>query len=231
MINAIIIEDEELARAGIKSYLSKYFEEIEVIGEFEGVQDALRFLPLNEVEIIFLDVQLKDGLGTELLKKIDTQHYRIVFITAHEDYAMDAFKHKAFGYLLKPLDPEDFQEIINRVILDIKINPKEKMIKVPISESNVWMKTSEIVRCESQSNYSIIYTVDKSYIISKTLKFVEIELINSTQFVRIHQSHLINLKFVMNKEIKHNTIELSTGDLIPVSRSKKDALIEAFNTL
>ena len=169
MTRAIIIEDELPARVTIKIFLEKYFEEIQVVGEFDSKAGALDFISENDVEIVFLDVQLSDGLGLDLLKLIDTDKYRIVFITAHEDYAMEAFKYKAFGYLLKPLDPEDFQDIMKRVLVDIGLSKTGDVIKIPISNGNVWINTNDIVRCESENNYCVIYTEDKSYLISKTL--------------------------------------------------------------
>jgi two-component system LytT family response regulator len=228
-IKAIQIEDELPARKTLKSYLKKYFPEITLDGEFGEMSEALKYLKANDVQIIFLDVQLKDGLGIDLLEKIDSSLYRIIFTTAFEKYAMDAFRHKAFGYLLKPLDPDDFQEIISRALTDIKLNTSKDKVRLPIANGNVWIDINQIVRCESSSNYTRIYCEDRSYIISKTLKFVENELLNSTQFIRCHHSHLINLKYLFRHEIKHNCIELTNGESVPVSRAKRSELIEKFN--
>jgi two-component system LytT family response regulator len=116
---ATIIEDEIPARITLKSYLAKYFESIEVIAEIDNTQESIDFLNQNHCDILFIDVQLKDGKAIEILNKIDTSKHKIVFTTAHDDYTLEAFKHKAFGYLLKPLDPKDFKEIVGRILIDL----------------------------------------------------------------------------------------------------------------
>lgn len=225
---AVIIEDELPARATIRSYVKKYAPEVVIAEEFDSVQSGMNYLKSNSPDIVFLDVQLSDGLGIDILNKIDTSKLRIIFTTAHEQYAMQAFKNKAFGYLLKPLNPLDFKEIIRRVIIDALNTKTNRTIKLPISDGEIWIKLSDIVRCQSFSNYTRIFCTQKSYTISKTLKYVETELLNSDQFVRVHQSHLINIDFVAEKEIKKQCVLLSNGDLIPVSRSRKLDLIDRF---
>ena len=228
---AVIIEDEYPARNTLKSYLKKYFPKLIVLAELETIKESFLFLSENKVDIIFLDVQLKDGKGIELLNQIDSSNYKIIFTTAFDEYAIDAFKHKSFGYLLKPIDPIDFKEILNRVINDLlhsAINNNTKSIKIPIANGFKSVKIEDIIRCESESNYTkfILNNNEPILIISKTLKYVENELINSNRFMRVHQSHLINLNFIEKKEIKNNLIKLKNGENIPVSRANKIALFE-----
>jgi two-component system LytT family response regulator len=229
MFSAIIIEDEMPARVTIKSYLKRYFDNINIISEFETIADSLIYLEKHSPDIIFLDVQLKDGKGIEILSKIDPSRFRIIFTTAFDSYTLEAFKHKAFGYLIKPIDPLDFKEIITRVINDLsndETSTTKRRIKLPTGQGYLWVLISEIIRCEAKSNYTLIYLSiqNKPVIVSKTLKFVENELINSESFIRVHQSHLVNKKYISKNAIISNNILLSTGDLIPVSRSKKNDL-------
>ncbi|MBL4702976.1 MAG: response regulator transcription factor [Flavobacteriales bacterium] len=229
IVTAIIIEDEFLARKTLKSYLRKYFPSIRLIAEFDSIVKSKMFLKDNPVHIIFIDVQLKDGIGTELLQQIDTSKYKIVFTTAYEEYALEAFKFKAFGYLLKPIDPLEFKAIMNRVIKDISTEmPRSKKIKIPKSNGHIWININVIIRCESESNYTKIHCQNETYTVARTLKYVEGKMINDDQFIRVHQSHLLNKNFIKKSEILKNSIELEDGTLLPVARSKKSMLIEMF---
>lgn len=226
--SAVIIEDEIPARITLKSYLTKYFSTIKVIAEIDTIQESIDFLAYHQTDILFLDVQLKDGKAIDILNKIDTDKYKIVFTTAFDEYALDAFKHKSFGYLLKPLDPDDFKEIVERVIKDLTYQNKTKKIRIPISTGYRWVDVNDIIRCEAESNYTKLIIKDRSAncTISKTLKYVENEIINSSHFFRVHQSHLININYIKNAEIKYFNISLKNGDTVPVSRSHKNELHE-----
>jgi two-component system LytT family response regulator len=227
--NTLIIEDELPARITLNSYLRKYFDTINVVAELGTVEESVSFLNKTQVDIIFLDIQLKDGKGVDILDRIDSTKYKIIFTTAHEEFALEAFKHRAFGYLLKPLDPTDFKEILNRAIKDLttpKLEPINNRIRIPISSGYEWIEIDDIIRCEAESNYTKVIVKDTKYIISKTLKHVEHELINSVLFSRVHQSHLVNLNWIDSTQIKNNTITLKNGDEIPVSRAHKDELFQ-----
>lgn len=232
-INAIIVEDERHARLMLCSYLKKYYPNVTVRFELDSVQEAVHVLNRQTAHILFLDVQLRDGLGTEILRRLRSKHsYRIIFTTAHDNYTQEAFHHKAFGYLLKPLDPSDFKGIMNRVIKDITFADQTiKRIKVPTSKGYVMIDTSNIVRCESESNYTRIICDTQSYILSKTLKWVEQEVLQDYSFVRVHQSHLVNIDFVNTEELETNYLNLTNGDRIPVSRSKRSQLRDKLEEL
>jgi two-component system, LytTR family, response regulator len=217
---AVIIEDEIPARLTLKTYLAKYFENIDVIAEIDNVKDAIDFLVREDADILFLDVQLRDGKAIEILDAIDVNKYKLVFTTAYNEYAIDAFKHKSFGYLLKPLDPNDFREIVGRVLNDLVNSSKQKKIKIPLNSGYKIIDVQDVIRCESESNYTKIYINNEPnpYLISKTLKSVEKEIIDSPLFFRIHRSHLINSNYIKSSEVKNNTIMLLNGTAIPVSR-------------
>ncbi|MGE0567067.1 MAG: LytR/AlgR family response regulator transcription factor [Bacteroidia bacterium] len=221
---AIIVEDELPARITLKSYISKYSNAIDIVGEFETVKSSLEFIANNNVQIIFVDVQLKDGLGTKLLESINTGLYKIIFTTAYTDYTFEAFKHKAFGYLLKPINPNDYKEIINRVIISLSAEEAKKSVKIPLSSGHKLLNIENIIRCEAESNYTKIYINqddNKCLTISKTLKYVEHTLLSSNLFVRVHQSHLVNTMYIKDPEIKSNAIVLTNGDKVPISRTRK----------
>ncbi|MGE0568180.1 MAG: LytR/AlgR family response regulator transcription factor [Bacteroidia bacterium] len=223
----VILEDEIPAREILKDYIKRYFNNVTVLAEIDNIRESIQYLDNHEVDILFVDVNLKDGKSIDILNKIDTTKYKIIFTTAFEGYALDAFRFKSFGYLLKPLDPIDFKEIMNRVIIDLKNESQnsDKRIKIQIASGSRWLHLYEIVRCEAEGNYAILHLKDKSrVVVSKTLKYVESNIINSSNFIRVHQSHLINKSFIKSEIIQNNLIELTNGDLVPVSRSKRNSL-------
>ncbi len=234
-IRAIIIEDEAPARTTIKSYLGFYAPEVELIKEIDSVKEGLTFLQSNSDHlIVFLDIELRDGKGIDIINNIDCSKLKIIYTTAYRDYALHAFENMAFGYLLKPINPIDFKTVLTRAITDIKHQQSSSgKLKVPIAGGNEWIEISSIIRCEAQVNYSkIVYSQsNKSVVVAKTLKQLEKELTSSQLFIRTHQSHLINCQFISDKRIINNIICLSNGDLIPVSRSRKKDVEELFESL
>lgn len=227
-IKAIIIEDETPARVTLKSYLERYFPQITLVGEAGDLPSAHNLIQNTKHDILFLDIQLEDGLGIELLETIKEAGSRIVFTTAFNNYTITAFKHKAFGYLLKPISPIDFKEIVNRVIKDILVsNIYNVKIKIPTSDGFRYIDSKNIIRCESESNYTRIYLADGSNtLVSKTLKLFEDKLNLETGFLRVHQSHLINSQFIDQKQIKTNHLVLKDGKKIPIARSRKEQITE-----
>lgn len=223
-IKAIIIEDEMPARKTLNSYLKRYFPQVEITGEALDLESGAALLENGSYDFVFLDVQLKDGLGIDLIK--NRKDLRVIFTTAFDQYTAEAFKSKAFGYLLKPLDPNDFKDIVNRVIKDVLVT-NTQLVKLKIATKNgyAYIETTSIVRCEAESNYSRVFTSDeKSYMLSKSLKYLETELRETGKFVRVHQSHLVNVHFVDQKKMEANFITLTTGEKIPVSRARKEDL-------
>ncbi len=224
-ISAVIIEDESLARVTLKSYLELYAPEVELIKEIDSVKEAIPFLKSHsETLIVFLDMELLDGKGTEIVDNVDCSKFKIIYTTAYNNYALHAFKNMAFGYLLKPINPIDFKVILHRAINDIKSSRTSYgKLKVAVRGGSEWLDLTDIIRCEAQANYTKILcsSAGKTIVIAKTLKQLETELEASQLFIRTHQSHLVNLQYIAEKRIKNNTICLKNGDLIPISRSRK----------
>lgn len=226
MIKAIIVEDEFPARETLKSFLERYFPNIVVEAEVDSAKDAITLLNKSSYDVLFLDVQLTDGLGIEVLKQARNILPRVIFTTAHDNFTQEAFQYKAFGYLLKPLDPEDFKDIMNRVIKDVIFkDDSSSYIKVPNKTGNSSIRINEIVRCEAESNYTKIITIKKEYfIISKTLKTMEEDILPKEQFIRTHQSHLVSLKYLNKNEVSSKFLKTILGDEIPISRTRKDSI-------
>ncbi len=239
-MKAIIIDDESSGRRAIRNYINKYAPNIEVLDEADSVKNGLFAILTHKPNLVFLDIRMPDGTGFDLLEKLPEINFQIIFVTAYEQHAIKAFKYSAVDYLLKPINPDDFmaavsklksqaklKEIEDKVELLLKNKHKYERIALPSSSGLKMVMISDIVRCESDNNYTLFYFKDQStYLASKTLKEYD-ELLSSEGFYRTHKSHLINLKCV-NEYIKGDGgyVILENGNHIDVSRRKKDGLIQ-----
>ena len=253
MTTAILIDDDANLRAGMRQMLSRYAPEIDVLGEAESVQSGVEAINLLQPQVIFLDIQLSDGTGFDLLEKLAEMNGKIssqvVFITAHEQYAIKAFRFSALDFLLKPVDPEELQKVIykiknvlaksdNYAHIDLLLeNIRRKVdnfkrIALSTSDGIHLFEISDIIRCESEDNYTKFYIKNnKPILISKTLKEYE-ELLTEHGFERIHQSHLINLNYLKSYIKKDGGyVVMADNSHLPISQRKKERLQELIKTL
>jgi two-component system LytT family response regulator len=253
MTTAILIDDDANLRAGMRQLLSIYAPEINVLGEAESVQTGVEAINLLQPQVIFLDIQLSDGTGFDLLEKLAEMNGKIssqvVFITAHEQYAIKAFRFSALDFLLKPVDPEELQKVIykiknvlaksdNYAHIDLLLeNIRRKVdnfkrIALSTSDGIHLFEISDIIRCESEDNYTKFFIKNnKPILISKTLKEYE-DLLTEHGFERIHQSHLINLVY-LKSYIKRDGgyVVMADNSNLPISQRKKERLQELLKTL
>lgn len=253
MITAILVDDDSNLREGMKALLSRYAPEIKILGEAENVSDAVSVIDGLNPQVVFLDIQLADGTGFDILEKLTEKNGKIasqvVFITAHEQYAIKAFRFSALDFLLKPVDPEELQKVIEKIKNTIKkddtfshidlllenIRKKVdnfKRIALSTSDGIHLFEVSDIIRCESTDNYTTFHIRNsKPILISKTLKEYE-ELLAEHGFERVHQSHLINLNYLKSYIKKDGGYVVMADDSnLPVSQRKKDRLQELIKSL
>lgn len=240
MVTAVIIDDEVRARETIQKMLNGFCPSVNIIGEANGVESGFNLINELKPEVVFLDIQMPDGTGFDLLKKFTTISFKFIIITAYQEFAVKAFKFSAIDYLLKPIDPSDLISAVGKIqetIRSEEINQKFQTFieNTQVSEGNphkvvlktfdsvIVVETKKIVRCESQNNYTFFYLTDNQKIlVSRTLKEYD-DMLSSTGFLRIHQSHLVNLKFVKNyKRFPESHIVLSDGTQIPVAIRKRE---------
>lgn len=253
MITALLIDDDQHLREGMKSMLDRYFPEIAIIGEAESVKTGIVAMEKHKPQVVFLDIHLSDGTGFDILEEVLRVHGKtsshIVFITAHEQYALKAFKFSALDFLLKPVDPEELQKTVNKIKETLEKNnsfehidlllenirkkvDNFKRIALSTSDGIHLFEISDIIRCESQDNYTKFYIKNhKPLLISKTLKEYE-ELLGEHGFERIHQSHLINLAF-LKSYIKNDGgyVIMADNTNIPISQRKKERLQDLIKAL
>ncbi len=236
MIRAIIIDDIPEARTVLKSDLENYCPSIEVVGEAEGVVTGAKCINELKPDLVFLDIQMKDGSGFDLLEILPIKNFKLIFTTASDEYALKAFKFSAVDYLLKPIDPDELMEAVNRVEHQEKASERISLLKENLNHpKRIALNTldkihivqvAEIVRCESSVNYTMFYfTDDTKLLVTKTLKEFD-QLLSDHDFIRVHQSHLINVKFIKGFTKSDGYIFLKDGTKIPVSTRKKQVLME-----
>lgn len=252
MITALLIDDDSNLRNGMKSLLARYAPEIRIIGEADSVETGVSLLLQNPPQVVFLDIHLGDGSGFDLLEAVNQRgklNSQIVFITAHEQYAIKAFRFSALDFLLKPVDPEELQKVIEK--LKQVIDKNDNVAHIDLLLENIRKKTdhfkrialsnsdgihlfevSDIIRCESEDNYTKFYIKNsKPILISKTLKEYE-ELLAAHGFERIHQSHLINLAYLKSYIKKDGGyVIMADSANLPISQRKKERLQELLKTL
>ena len=225
----LIIDDEAHSRETTKMMLHQLYPEIEILGMAKNALEGSEMVRRLAPEFIILDIQMPGKSGIEMIDMIP--HYRgeIVFVTAFNDYAIEAFKKGALHYILKPIDPEELAEAIQRVRRSMSRNqPQGKYLSLSTGEGWVVVRIDDILRCESFKNYTTIYLPDGQHTISKTLKEVE-DRLSGDQFYRIHNSHLIHIAFI-EKILKTDggNVLLTNGDLVPISKGKKKEFFEWF---
>jgi two-component system LytT family response regulator len=246
MIKAVLIDDDKNLREGMKSLLSRFAPNISIIGEADSVATGIEVMNNLKPDVVFLDIQLNDGTGFDILEKLTERHKAItcnvVFITAHEQYAIKAFRFSALDFLLKPVDPDELQKVIEKIenilekkndfshidllLENIRKNVDNfKRIALSTSDGIHLFDISDIVRCESEDNYTRFFIRNnKPILISKTLKEYE-EMLKEHNFERIHQSHLINLSYLKSYIKKDGGYVVMTDDShLPISQRKKERL-------
>lgn len=242
-----IIDDEPNLRDTTRQLLSIYCSEAEVVGEAAGVQSGIRLIRDLEPDLVLLDVEMGDGTGFDLIHAFPERQFAVVFVTAHDDYAVRAFKFSAIDYLLKPLDPDELVRAVQRArtmptatmaglqwqALETNRQVTRKQRLLLKDATHVYLiETDEIIRCESEDNYTRFHlTAERKILISTTLKEYE-TLLAPFHFFRCHQSHLINLQFFDHLDKREGgSVHLKDGSTVPVATRKRDLLLQALAQL
>lgn len=252
MLKAIIIDDESNSREALAGKLDLFCPEIELVGEGGSIDEGLKLLEQKEAHILFLDIDLAGESGFDLLKAIPEEikaELAIIFITAHDEFAIQAIKFSALDYLLKPVDPEELVKAvrklesekglpknatnINVLVENIRqASDSPKKIVVPTSDGMHVIRLSDIIRLESSSNYTTFFlNNEKNLLASKTLKEFD-NMLEGYSFLRIHKSHLVNVNFLKKYvQTDGGYLVLEDGSRIPVANRKKDQLMTLLKNL
>ena len=204
-LSAILVDDERLARKELRSMLAEH-DTIEVIGEAETVEQAVRLIRASHPDVVFLDIQMPGESGFHLLERM-TPSFKVIFVTAFDDYAIRAFEVNALDYLLKPINPARLAQAIDRLSTGEQARPRparkleyEDRLFLEIDERSLFVKVSDLIFIAAAGDYSEISTVDgQRSLVLKPLKEWE-ERLPENHFTRIHRSTIINLEYVARVE-------------------------------
>lgn len=245
-LKAIIIEDEFNARQALKNMLEFYHPEIELIGESASVKESVALLQQTAPDLLFMDVKLPDGESFEVFNSMKARAFQIIFITAHDEYALKAIKLSALDYLLKPIKPKDLKQAVDKAmksmedeeLMKIKIETcvsninspdrRPRRIIINTAEKMHVLDTFDVVRCQARENYTDIYIKNRECIVAaKTLKEFE-EMLSPYGFYRIHYSHLVNMQYVKAFDKRSGGhVQLADKEKVPVSNRRRDGFLKA----
>lgn len=247
MIKAVIIDDIEQARLTFRKDLETYAPDIEIVGEASGVIEGAKLLKNLEIDILFLDIQMQDGSGFDLLDILPEIRFKIIFITASDAHAIKAFRYAAIDYLLKPVDPDElkmaldkfrkqgYSEEENYKLLNETLKQPTKTqerLALHAQDKIHVVSIGEIIRCESNVNYTEFFFKDaKRIVVSKTLKDFE-DILSDLGFFRVHQSHLVNTKMIKEfVKTEGGHLIMTDGKMIPVSTRKRADVVRMLDLL
>jgi len=240
-LNVIIVEDEKTSRDILKNYLAKYCPKVILKGEAENVEEALVLIRNNDLDLVFLDVEMPYGNAFDLLDKVGDRQFETVFVTAYNQYALDALNAHASYYLLKPISIDKLIEAVDYVS---EIKEKENTLQqavlkpvnaqvtgkitIPLQQGFEVLEVADILYCQADDNYTQIFLKDTKKLVSKTLKYFE-ETLAENGFARVHKSYLVNVNAIVEyRKGKGGSVVLSSGKQIMVSPSRKKELLAFF---
>ncbi|MBA3649542.1 MAG: response regulator transcription factor [Chitinophagales bacterium] len=244
MIKTIIVDDEKKFSDALNKMITENFrDKLHVVAKSKSVKEAVHDIKIYDPDLIFLDVEMPPGNGFQVLEQIEKKNFEVIFTTAFDQYAIKAIRFSALDFLLKPFGVQDLNEALKQydekiltektqkqyeVLLYIKsVSDSQKKIALPTLNGFAIVSLGDIIRCESDSNYTQFHLKDKSKIlVCKPLKDYE-GLLEENGFFRVHQSHLINVHYIKNysRDIG-GTITMTDGSEIAVSRRKKDEFLK-----
>jgi len=242
-LKTLIVDDEHNAVDFISSIIGEYCPELEVAGRAYDVNEGVSLINEKKPDLVFLDVEMPNGTGFDLLSQFPEKNFDVVFITAFNHYAINAIKFSAVDYILKPVNISEFIEAVKKVIQkrsgdnshnneSLKVlmenlrSASPSRLAIPTADGMEYLNPKEIIRIEADRSYSWFYlTGNRKILVSRHLKEFQ-DLLSDRSFFRSHNSHLINLKYV-RKFIRREGgyIEMQDGEQIPISRNRKDLFI------
>jgi two-component system LytT family response regulator len=246
MIKAVLIDDERHCIDTLSIIIGKHCPEIKIIATFQSAADAIAAVHDIKPDVLFLDVEMPSMNGFEMLERIGPVSFAIIFTTGYDQYAIKAIRFSALDYLLKPVDPNELEAAVRKVVLQkSRPNPEQihmlmtryamrdksfNKIAIPTSDGYELLPVDQVLFCEADNNYSHIHLKNKHKVTAcRTLKEMEEQLSEFPSFMRVHHSYIVNLTEVV-KYLKGEGgyLVMSDGTTVNVSRSRKDALLKLF---
>ncbi len=244
-MKALVIDNETHLRTGLRLLLESFCPEITHIEEAEGVQSGMQKIRTFHPDVVLLDVEMDDGTGFDLMKQVMDPQFQLIFVTAHNQYAIEAFSFSAIDYLLKPVDPGALQKSIQKASRNIRNsnlqqqvqvllqqlsgmqNPEKKIVLKDL-DNTYFIKVADILYCEAEGTYTKFFILNGGFVlVSRNLKEYE-SILEPLGFIRTHHSFLVNPSHIkLYDKTDGGALVLESGHSIPVSQRKKDAVLQA----
>ena len=248
MMRAVLIDDEISNLENLQALLQKHCPQVTIIATAQNVSDGVNAIQKYLPDLVFLDIQMGDETGFEVLKQLPTRNFEVIFVTAYDQYGIQAVKFAALDYLLKPVDIEELKDAVIKAdrklatqtaaqldfLLQQLKKPETNLSKIALQmQSEIrYVTLSEIVRCEADNTYTHFFLAgNEKILVSKSLKEYA-DLLRPNGFLRTHQSHLVNPRYVKSwlKE-DGGVLLLSSGEKIPISKQNKETVKKALQQL
>lgn len=248
-MKAILIDDEISNLENLRTLLEKHCPQVSILVTAQNVSDAIGAIEKHSLDVVFLDIQMGEQTGFDVLKTLPHRNFEVIFVTAHDHYGIQAVKFAALDYLLKPIDIDELTAAVNKVSqklaaqtqtlqLDFLLQQLKKpeattnKIALPMQSEIRYIALSDIMRCEADNTYTFFFlTNNEKLLVSKSLKEYA-DLLKPSGFLRTHQSHLVNPAFVKSwlKE-DGGVLLLNSGEKIPISKPNKEVVKQALQKL
>ena len=245
MITAIIIDDEKHCIDTLTHMIHAHCKQsIHLLSSAQSVEDGAEIIHEYQPQLVFLDIEINDKSGFDLLTQLPEINFEIIFTTAYNKYAVEAFNFSAIHYLLKPIEADKLKEAIERLkdkismedlnkkietlSFNLNQNNTSKRIVIPAVKGYDFIQVSDIIRCKADGGYSNIYVQKRKlpFNVAKTLSYYD-EMLNKYDFCRTHQSHLVNMHYVKSYNKKEDMVTLTDGSEVPVSTRLREGFLKA----
>ena len=240
-IRSIIVDDEKHGRENLAGILKEYCPEVHVSGTANSVESAIALIGATTPQLVFLDIEMPNANGFQLLEYFSEINFEVIFVTAYDNYAIKAIRFSAADYILKPINYNDLMAAVRKVaqriqqrqendrIKQLQFNmqePEKARIGLPTGDRIEFVEVESIIHCKGESNYTHIYqSGGKHLLVAKSLVEFE-ELLGDLGFIRTHKSHLVNLKHVTAlQKNERGKLELTNGEVVAISRRRKDEVL------
>lgn len=249
MINAIIIEDEKKSREVLETLVKSNCPGVSLIDSAGSVAQGVELIRKVNPDLVFLDIEMADGSGFDLLEQLPQSKFEVIFTTASDQHALRAIKYSAIDYLLKPIDAEELKNAVDKIqkkqssadnlenlqfLLQNLRKPAEQYSKITLPTGNAYeiVNVKDIIRCEADGSYTSFFLENKKkMLVSASLKHYE-DLLPENDFIRVHHHHLININHVVRYlKTDGGYAVMSDGTQIEISRRKKEAFLQRLNKI
>jgi two-component system LytT family response regulator len=246
-LKAIIVDDEEKALKSLQIKVQNFFPKITIVAAIQDPTEAVLAIENKKPDLVFLDIEMPQLNGFDVLQKFTKPDFEIIFVTAYSDYAIEAIQHCAIGYVVKPIDNEDLKTAVTNAIKSIKLKnalaknstlienlkntqSNDTKIIIPYQKGLDFVKICDILRCEGEAGYTRIVLINAKEILSSYSIGKFVQMLSNKNFFSIHRSHLVNLKYVSGY-LNEGYITMENGDNLPISKVNRQDFIERISAL